>query len=214
MAISVYQIKSPLSQVSEEQSLGYLNALAALLPEPLVRVDIDGLVASNFGLVYIASGGSEGFFKEILPRIKDRPCYLLASNDSNSLAASMEILSYLQQHGYAGEILHGDDAAVAARIRALSAAVKAKAALSGLRIGVVGKPSDWLIASDCDEKAYADKLGAKVVGIPMEELIGAVADKMGFNPLFIAMGFFDLIGAVFLVALIAERRNPAKRESL
>jgi len=37
---------------------------------------------------------------------------------------------------------------------------------------------------------------------------------MGFNPLFIAMGFFDLIGAVFLVALIAERRNPAKRESL
>ena len=45
-------------------------------------------------------------------------------------------------------------------------------------------------------------------------LIGAVADKMGFNPLFIAMGFFDLIGAVFLVALIAERRNPAKRESL
>lgn len=45
-------------------------------------------------------------------------------------------------------------------------------------------------------------------------LIGAVADKMGFNPLFIAMGFFDLIGAVFLIALIAERRNPAKRESV
>ncbi len=33
--------------------------------------------------------------------------------------------------------------------------------------------------------------------------------KIGFNPLFIAMGFFDLIGAVFLVAFIAERR--AKR---
>lgn len=43
-------------------------------------------------------------------------------------------------------------------------------------------------------------------------LIGAVADTIGFNPLFIAMGFFDLIGAVFLIALIAERRNPAKRE--
>ena len=40
-------------------------------------------------------------------------------------------------------------------------------------------------------------------------LIGVTADKIGFNPLFIAMGFFDLIGAVFLMAFIAERR--AKR---
>lgn len=40
-------------------------------------------------------------------------------------------------------------------------------------------------------------------------LIGVTADKIGFNPLFIAMGFFDLIGAFFLVAFIAERR--AKR---
>ena len=37
-------------------------------------------------------------------------------------------------------------------------------------------------------------------------LIGVTADKIGFNPLFVAMGFFDLIGAFFLVAFIAERR--------
>lgn len=40
-------------------------------------------------------------------------------------------------------------------------------------------------------------------------IIGVTADTIGFNPLFIAMGFFDLIGALFLVAFIAERR--AKR---
>ena len=40
-------------------------------------------------------------------------------------------------------------------------------------------------------------------------IIGGTADKIGFNPLFIAMGFFDLIGAFFLVTFIAERR--AKR---
>ena len=38
-------------------------------------------------------------------------------------------------------------------------------------------------------------------------LIGVTADKIGYNPLFIAMGFFDLIGAVFLVSFIAERRT-------
>ena len=38
-------------------------------------------------------------------------------------------------------------------------------------------------------------------------IIGVTADKIGFNPLFIAMGCFDLIGAVFLIAFIAERRT-------
>lgn len=38
-------------------------------------------------------------------------------------------------------------------------------------------------------------------------IIGVTADTIGFNPLFVAMGFFDLIGAVFLVMLIAERRS-------
>ncbi|WP_432368956.1 MFS transporter [Pantoea allii] len=38
-------------------------------------------------------------------------------------------------------------------------------------------------------------------------IIGVTADTIGFNPLFIAMGFFDLIGAVFLVMFIAEHRQ-------
>lgn len=41
-------------------------------------------------------------------------------------------------------------------------------------------------------------------------VIGVTADKIGFNPLFIAMGFFDLIGAVFLIAFIAERRRAVR----
>ncbi|MBK4785503.1 MAG: MFS transporter [Pantoea sp. Pent] len=41
-------------------------------------------------------------------------------------------------------------------------------------------------------------------------VIGVTADKIGFNPLFVAMGFFDLIGAVFLIAFIAERRSATQ----
>ena len=40
-------------------------------------------------------------------------------------------------------------------------------------------------------------------------IIGVVADKIGFNPLFVAMGFFDLVGAVFMIIFIAERSNKA-----
>ncbi|KMK10641.1 MFS transporter [Pluralibacter gergoviae] len=41
-------------------------------------------------------------------------------------------------------------------------------------------------------------------------IIGVTADTIGFNPLFIAMGLFDLIGALFLVAFIAERRAATR----
>ena len=44
-------------------------------------------------------------------------------------------------------------------------------------------------------------------------LIGVTADKIGFNPLFIAMGFFDLIARSRIpVAFIAERRRAKRAE--
>lgn len=42
-------------------------------------------------------------------------------------------------------------------------------------------------------------------------IIGVTADTIGFNPLFIAMGFFDLIGALFwwhLLLNTAPQRAP------
>ena len=65
---------------------------------------------SGLSLIYVRTGGTEGIFKRILPELQaksSRPFYLLTSGKSNSLAASMEILSYLQQHGIKGEIIHG-----------------------------------------------------------------------------------------------------------
>lgn len=41
-------------------------------------------------------------------------------------------------------------------------------------------------------------------------IIGAFSETIGFNPLFVAMGFFDLIGAVFLITLVGERRKKQK----
>ncbi|MCR5841311.1 MAG: hypothetical protein K6G86_04455 [Bacteroidales bacterium] len=70
-------------------------------------------------IIYVRTGGTEGLFLEkVAPRLR-RPVRLLTSGQSNSLAASMEILSWLRQHGFAGEILHGSAADIAARIRAL-----------------------------------------------------------------------------------------------
>ena len=121
-------------------------------------------------LIYVRTGGTENAFKELFPRLAG-PVRLLTSGASNSLAASMEILSFLRQQGREGEILHGNAPYIAERIAALGRAVRARRHLQGSRAGVVGRPSDWLIASDPDREAVREKLGIELVDIPIEELV-------------------------------------------
>lgn len=170
--IEFYQIRSPLTQVTEGK---YIGELQNALGEELRQVTLNQYLQNEFALLYVASGGSEGYFLEIYERLKARHCYILTSGESNSLAASMEILSYLRKHGGSGEILHGDIEQVARQILILRYAHRALNALRGKRLGCIGKPSDWLIASDYDAGAVMDKLGLGFVSIEMEELLEEIA---------------------------------------
>ncbi len=172
MGVFVYEIRSGLSQIPRAHSAAFLCAVEEALGDTLMNTSLKQFLEEPFGLIYVSSGGSEGLFLQQFSSY-DKPCYLLTSGDSNSLAASMEILAYLRQRGRKGEILHGDADFIAERIRVLSRAARAKERLTGLRIGVIGKPSDWLIASSLDRAACAEKLGVEVVDIPMGELLEA-----------------------------------------
>ena len=172
--IAYYQIRSPLSQVQDGQ---YISALQNVLGEELVQAELSHYLEEEFALLYVASGGSEGYFLEVFERLKARPCYILTSGESNSLAASMEILSYLRKHGGSGEILHGDLEQVAGQIRVLRNAHRALHTLRGKKLGCIGKPSDWLIASDYDPEAVMKKLGLGFTEIPMEELLDEIAKQ-------------------------------------
>ena len=175
--IDFYQIRSPLSQVTQEHMDGYIRALQDKLNEGLQKVDLPRFLEDEFALLYVASGGSEGYFLQAFEQLKGRKCYILTSGESNSLAASMEILSYLNDHGGSGMILHGDLDQVAAEIRALRNAHRAIAALRGKKLGCIGSPSDWLIASSYDPDAVMERLGLGFVSISMEELQSEIAKK-------------------------------------
>ena len=173
--IDFYQIRSPLSQVTDERMDEYIHALEQAIGEKLQRVQLEQYLADDFALLYVASGGSEGYFLEVFQQLKDRPCYILTSGESNSLAASMEILSYLNGHGGHGQILHGDLQEIAGQIKALRNAHRGLHALRGKKLGCIGKPSDWLIASDYNADTVMRKLGLGFVSIPMEELLQEIA---------------------------------------
>ena len=129
-------------------------------------------------LIYVRTGGTEGIFLRLLPELlakSQKPFYLLTSGKSNSLAAPMEILSYLQQNNLKGEIIHGPAEYIARRIKVLEKASEARQWLDGSRLGVIGRPSDWLISSHADYDAVRKQMGIELVDIPMPALLDAVA---------------------------------------
>ena len=182
MNIAVYTLTSELH---DEQTVGavtqeFLNSLD-------IAYDFKGSDYADYGthsldLIYVRTGGTEGIFKRLLPELQaksERPFYLLTSGKSNSLAASMEILSYLRQNGFKGEIIHGNPDYISKRIRLLAKAGEARNSLKGCRLGIIGEPSDWLISSQADKEAILQRLGISLIDIPMQELL----DVMAVTPL-------------------------------
>ena len=128
-------------------------------------------------LIFVRTGGTEGIFQRLLPRLlaqSPKPFYLLTSGQSNSLAASMEILSFLQQHGLHGEIIHGNETYIEKRISLLRKVSEARLQLQNCRLGIIGQPSDWLIASHADKEKVRQRLGIELVDIPMQELLDSI----------------------------------------
>lgn len=67
----------------------------------------DESLVQNAQVVAVLTGGTEALFLERVNNGEislDRPIILLATQQSNSLAASMEILSWINQHNGHGEI--------------------------------------------------------------------------------------------------------------
>ncbi|GAH55219.1 unnamed protein product, partial [marine sediment metagenome] len=89
----------------------------------------------------------------------------------NSLAASLEIASFLKQKEEKVEIIHGDSDYIAKRIKELRKIFQVKNKLPSVRLGVIGKPSDWLIASDVDYKKVKETLGISLIDIEIDELV-------------------------------------------
>lgn len=175
--ISIYTLTSALhdEQAVSAVTREFLESLS--LEYDLKGEDYSDYGSSDLDLIYVRTGGTEGVFKPLLPKImasSSQPIYLLTSGKSNSLAASLEILSYLRSRNLKGEIIHGNPRVIKERISFLLAVEKARKQLSGTRYGVVGAPSDWLIASAADYDAVKSRLGIQLVDIPMQELLSGI----------------------------------------
>ena len=177
MRTAVYTLTSSLH---DEQAVGLMTH--EFLTSLGIPYEYKGDDYTDYGthapdLIYVRTGGTEGIFRTLLPDLRkksDRPIYLLTSDKSNSLAASMEILAYLRQNGMKGEIIHGSHEYITQRIQMLGQVEEARKCLKDCRLGIIGQPSDWLISSQADPEKVKASLGIELVNIPINELLDVI----------------------------------------
>ena len=178
MKIGVYYVVSATAaaQIANEGNFPWLKKLSEMTGYSFELTDLDHLDDYDMILDFIGGGGTEGIFLKDMDRLP-QPYFLLTTGANNSLAASMEILSYLRQKGLPGEIIHGSDEFVVKRITQLAQVFRVKKRLSSFRIARVGKPSDWLIASQVDAKEAKERNGMEIIDVSMEEFFEEIAKK-------------------------------------
>ena len=127
--------------------------------------------------LFVLTGGTEADAMRVISeeRMVERgiPVVLLAHASHNSLPASLEILARVRQLGGGGTIAQAGidrnfDAEALSDIVAATATIQA---MRAVRVGVVGKPSDWLIASSQGKEEARAAWGAQLVEVPFEELV-------------------------------------------
>ena len=144
--------------------------------------DMHRLTDRDFSLIFIATGGVERMVIQHFESLP-RPAILLADGMQNSLAAALEISTWLRGRGIKSEILHGELSETIKRIFVLHSDFQAQLQLKGMRIGVIGTPASWLIASNADYLLAKRRWGIEYVDIPLERVCErynhTTADEVG-----------------------------------
>lgn len=184
--------------------------------------DIGTLSNDDFKLVFIATGGTERLFVQHFESLP-HPVMLLTDGLQNSLAAALEISSWVRSKGMKAQIIHGEIQNVILQILAYHSNFKSQWEIRGKRIGVLGTPSSWLIASNVDYLLAKRRWGVEFIDVQLKDIIAQydeiTDDEVGRQSVEFASRALacreatpeDLIKAMRLYKAV---RNICKREKL
>jgi len=141
----------------------------------------------DFQGLLILTGGTEELAVDVIRQHITGEIILYTHRGNNSLAAALEISAYWQQLGRVVRIIDLEDESFGMeREESSYNSRKIRAKSMGLRIGVIGEPSDWLIASSHSAEILHNSWGVELVKLNityLQELIksflaGAGSDEV------------------------------------
>ena len=152
----------------------YYNLLDSAGGKKIDEQDLDKVSPLFY---FVLTGGTEKIVLDLVGKrnqyIKNEPVYLIAHSSDNSLPASLEILAKLKQDGKKGQIFYLESSTDSSGLDKIQSTVKfisVKDKLSKSKIGLIGEPSDWLIASSPKSKIITERWGPMVVTIDLNEV--------------------------------------------
>lgn len=123
---------------------------------------------------FIDTGGAEQVLLDMLKLVPVKePVLLIAHPAYNSLPASLEVLARLQQDEIKGSILFLKGPDDKNGFQELQQSLKNNMVATKLRqtrIGLIGDPSDWLVASKPQANVLQRQWGPEVINISIDEL--------------------------------------------
>lgn len=158
-------------------------------------IDPEDADSVDLAIVFIGSGGTENYFMDIYSMLP-KPVLLLTDGIQNSLAASMEILAWIKKLGDDSIILHGSLDEISSQINYNYKALMTRKRMSEAVAGVVGFPSDWLIASSVNYIDAQKKWGVMFKNIELQELCKKIEEVSIYKAEKVAEDFIN--GAVMI----------------
>lgn len=126
---------------------------------------------------FVQTGGSEIYFKDCYESFPEPYC-LLVQGRRNSLAASLEIKSFCAQKKKRCFLIMGDPKSCHDQLERYQKFFQIERKLRGMKLGVIGRPSDWLIGSPYSPKEIKKRLGIEMISIPMKEFIDLYEERI------------------------------------
>lgn len=177
---TVVTVASPLHDphALRDQAAPFLVALQALGG----TLGDDRAVASDDPLVVLVlTGGTEtrvlDLWRRRQPVEPGEPLVLVTHPGHNSLAAGLEASARVRQDGAGSRVVHlrsSDDATGLASLAETVEDLAVRRRLHDSRIGLVGDPSDWLVASSPAPADVTATWGPAVVRLAVDELVQRV----------------------------------------
>jgi L-fucose isomerase-like protein len=171
--LSILPLSSPITP---------LDAVASVVADVASRLTASGVphrmaaAGESPDALLIVSGGTEHLALEALARTGG-PAILLAHPDRNSLPAALEVLGALRQGGRPGRIVMVNDTLESAdALSRLARHLEVRRRLRAARVGRIGAPSDWLVASAPGAATVSAAWGPTLVDVPLDEVVEALDD--------------------------------------
>jgi len=160
-----------------------LNGQRAELEPALAEASADAsakasAASARLPFFFILTGGTEGIVLDYLssmarPAGKPFPLVLIAHPHHNSLPAALEIAARAKQDGGSAILILLKAPSDAEAGKAIGDAVLLCSAIHSMRnsrIGAIGQPSDWLVASSQSSQSVASTWGTAMESIPLSAL--------------------------------------------